>query len=179
LTGGLDSAHLKPGKEIWVRVIDGEVFKNCALDQDAVLYGHVMSASSSKDTSGAELSLLFDHGDCNGHTKQPLRLRLIGVIGPPSDSRHMHGELPTEVSGGVRSVSTAIVGNLVNAYDEDLNPGGAPHTVEPGIVLNMPSLKLEPEKGPACSTRLVSNAHSVTLGVGSQLILAMMVPAGE
>ena len=179
LTGGLDSAHLKPGKEIWVRVVDGEVFKNCALDQDAVLYGRVMSATSSKDANPSELSLLFDRADCNGHNKQPLHLRLIGIIGPPSnDPRHMHDELPTEITGGVRSVTTAM-NNLVNVNDLDLNPGGPPHTVEPGIVLNQPSLKLQPEQGPSCSTKLVSTAHSVTLGVGSQLILAMMVPVNE
>ncbi len=179
LTGGLDSAHLKPGKEIWVRVVDGEVFKNCALDQDAVLYGRVMSATSSKDASPSELSLLFDHADCNGHAKQPLHLRLIGVIGPPTESRHLHNELPTEIAGGARSLDTAVNGNLINANDLDLNPGGAPHTVEPGIVLNVPALKLQPEQGPSCSTKMVSTNRSVTLGTGSQLILAMMVPAGE
>lgn len=178
LTGGLDSAHLKPGKEIWVRVIDGEVYPTCTLDQDAILYGHVMSATSSKNSDGSELSLMFDHGDCNGHAKKPLTMRLIGVVGPPADSRHLHDELPNEVGGGVRSIQMANAG-LVNVYDMDLNPGGSPHTVQPGIVLNEPTLKLQPEQGPGCSTKLVSSGHSVTLGTGSQLILTLMVPSGQ
>jgi hypothetical protein len=64
----------------------------------------------------------------------------------------------------------------VNAYDVDLNPGGAPNTVHPGIVVNMPAVKLAPEAGPECSAKITSTNRSVTLGTGSELILTMLGP---
>jgi len=175
LTGGLDSGRLKPGSKIWVRVLSGLVFPGCTLDQDAILYGHVTSFSSTKDPSASELSLAFDHGDCTGHQNKELPLRLIGLAAPPDDSRHLHDEIPTEVKGGARQIGDAVAG-LVNAYDVDLNPGGAPHTVHPGIVVNMPAVKLEPEAGPACSARISSTNRNVTLGTGTELILTMLRP---
>jgi tetratricopeptide (TPR) repeat protein len=173
LTGGLDSARLKPGSKIAVRVVIGLVFPGCALDQDAILYGHVTSSASTKDPNSSELSLAFDHGDCTGHQNQELPLRLIGLIAPPDKDRHMHDEIPTEVRGGGRSIQTAM-GGLVNDNDTDLNPGGPPKTVHPGIVANMPAVKLEPEAGPSCSARITSTNHSVTMGTGSELILTML-----
>jgi len=59
-TGGFDSAHLKPGKEIWVRVISGYVYPAAHSDLDAILYGHVRPASTLKNSSESELSLVFD-----------------------------------------------------------------------------------------------------------------------
>jgi thioredoxin-like negative regulator of GroEL len=174
-TGGLDSAHLKPGKEIWMRVISGYVYPGCTLDQDAILYARVTAASTLKNSSESELSLVFDHADCTGHAKKPLTLRLIGLVAPPDESRRMHDELPVEVAGGGRSVSTAVQG-LVNVYDLNLNPGGPPKTIHPGIVVNMPEVKLEPEGGPECSAKITSTKNSVTIGTGAELLLSLMVP---
>jgi tetratricopeptide (TPR) repeat protein len=173
-TGGFDSAHLKVGKEIWVRVLSGVVYPGCTLDQDAILYGRVTAATSLKNSSESELSVSFDHGDCDGHAKKPLSLRLIGLVAPPDESRRLHDELPVEVAGGGRSISIAAQG-LVNVYDLNLNPNGPPHTVHPGIVVNMPAVKLEPEGGPECSAKITSTKNSVTLGTGTELILTMMV----
>lgn len=173
-TGGFDSAHLKPGKEIFVRVISGYVFPGCTLDQDAILYGRVTGASTLKNSSDSELSLVFDHADCDGHAKKPITLRLIGLAGPPDQSRRMHDELPTEVAGGGRSMITATAG-LVNAYDLNLNPGGPPKTIQPGIVVNMPTVKLVPEGGPECSAKITSAMNSVTVGTGAELLFAIMV----
>ncbi len=172
VTGELDSAHLKPGKEVWVKVVYGLTYPGCTLDEDAILYGHVIAATSSKNANASELSLIFDHGDCTGHAKKELTLRLIGLVAPPDASRRMHDELPTEIRGGTRSISTATAG-LINAYDLNLNPGGTPHTVHPGIVVNMPTVKLEPEGGPGCSARITSTNRSIQLGAGSELILTM------
>jgi tetratricopeptide (TPR) repeat protein len=176
VTGGLDSAHLKPGKEVYVRVVYGLEYPGCRLDQDAILYGHVTSASA-KGGSEAELGLSFDHGDCDGHAKKELSLRVIGVVAPADQSRHMHEEVPTEVHGGVQSISQAVGGaGLVNGADQDLNPGGPPHTIHPGIVVHMPDAKLDPSGGPGCSARITSSNRSVQLGAGSELILTMIGP---
>jgi hypothetical protein len=86
----------------------------------------------------------------------------------------MHDELPTEVAGGGRSMITATAG-LVNAYDLNLNPGGPPKTIQPGIVVNMPTVKLVPEGGPECSAKITSAMNSVTVGTGAELLFAIMV----
>jgi hypothetical protein len=173
VTGSLDSAHLKPGKEVFVKVLYGLAYPGCTLDEDSILYGHVTAANSSKNPDASELSLVFDHGDCAGKGKKELSLRLIGVLAPAADASHrLHDDLPAEVAGGVRSINDT----FINLSDENLNPGGAPHTIHPGIVVRMPNVKLEPEGGPACSARISGPVHSIQLGTGSELILTLMGP---
>jgi hypothetical protein len=168
---GLDSAHLKLGKEIWFKVARGVSYAGCTLEADAAVYGRIQSVSSSKDPAAAELSLVFDHADCTGHAKQPLKLRLIAVVGPPDQKHRMHSEMPAEVSGRGRDITDAVAGT--NALDMELNPGGPPHTVRPGIVVGVPQLKLEPAAGPECSDKLTSSNSRIQLGPGSELILAL------
>ncbi len=176
VTGLLDSGHLKPGKEVWVKMVNEYDYPGCTLAADSILYGHVTSASSSKNPNASELSLQFDHGDCVGHTKKQLSLRLIGLVAPAAqDSRHMLQELPAEVSGGVQQVSIA-VNSLIDGIDDNLNPGGPPHTIHPGVVVRMPQVKLEPEGGPGCSAKITSTNRSIQLGAGSEILLAFMVP---
>jgi tetratricopeptide (TPR) repeat protein len=49
VTGLLDSAHLKPGKEITVQVVNEWEFPGCNLPSKSLLYGHVTAASSSRN----------------------------------------------------------------------------------------------------------------------------------
>jgi tetratricopeptide (TPR) repeat protein len=171
VTGLLDSLHLKPGKEVFVKVLHGLTYPGCLLTQDAILYGHVTAAASSKNPNSSELGLVFDHADCQGHQKQELPLRLIGLVAPPGESEMLHDALPAEVTGGVRQMSDAITGTA--GRDDKLNPGGPPHTVHPGIVVRMPKVKLEPEGGPGCSARISSSDRTVQLAPGAELILTV------
>jgi hypothetical protein len=57
--------------------------------------------------------------------------------------------------------------------DDNLNPGGPPHTVHPGIVVGLKGIKMTPEAGPLCSTLMTSVGHSVRLDAGSEFILTM------
>jgi tetratricopeptide (TPR) repeat protein len=174
VTGGLDSAHLKPGKEIWVKVVYGQIYPGCTLDAESILYGHVMSMTSTKNPDASELSVQFDHGDCAGHSKKELPLRLIGLVGPPEESKMLHDALPTEVAGGGRQIRDAIASS--SAVDENLNPGGPPHTIHAGIVVRLPEAKLDPQGGPGCSAKITSTKRSVQLGPGAELILTMAGP---
>ena len=174
VSGGLDSAHLKPGKEIWVKVVYGLVYPGCTLDKDSILYGHILSASSTKNPDASELSLVFDHGDCTGKGKTELPLRLIGVVGPPEESDKLHDALPAEVAGAGRQIGDVVAGS--GAVDENLNPGGPPHTIHPGIVVRLPETKLDPQGGPGCSAKITSSKRSIQLGPGSELILGLVVP---
>jgi hypothetical protein len=172
--GGLDSAHLKPGKDIWVKVVYGQVYPGCTLDAESILYGRVMSTTSTKNPDASELSIQFDRGDCAGHSKKELSLRLIGLVGPPEESKMLHDALPTEVAGAGRQMNDAVAGT--GKLDENLNPGGPPHTIHAGIVVRLPEAKLDPQGGPGCSAKITSTKRSVQLGPGSELILTMVGP---
>ena len=167
----MDSSKLKSGKEIWLKVAHGVMYQSCRLDADSVVYAHVLSASGGKGATSSELFLFFDHVDCSGHDKQPFKLHVIAIIGPPDQKRHMHEDMPSQVAGGGRRIDDAMAGT--NALDMDLNPGGPPHTVRPGIVVGVPDLKLEPTAGPECSDKMTSAASKILLGTGSELILAL------
>lgn len=168
---GINSAHMKPGKEIWFKVVHGVAYSGCTLEADSVVYAKIVSSTSSKEAGGSELSLVFDHADCTGHEKQPFPLRLVAVVGPPDQTHRMHDQMPTEVSGRGRNITDTMAGT--NALDLELNPGGPPHTVHPGIVVGVPRLTLEPTGGPECSDKLTSTDGKIQLGPGSEFILAL------
>jgi hypothetical protein len=167
---GIDAAHLKPGKEIWVNSVYSFVYPDCRLETDAAIYAHVTSASASKNPSASELSLQFDRADCNGHSKQPLKLVLMGIVAPPDDSRNLHDAVPTELRGGSRQISDAAAN--MNAYDAQLSAGGPAHTVKPGAVVGLKNVTLDPRGGPTCSSRLTSTSKNIELQSGTILILA-------
>ncbi len=169
--GTLDSAHLKPGKEIWVKTVSGYTFPGCTLNRDSIVYGRVIAASGKKNSAPPELSIAFDHGDCQGQGKKELSLRLIGLLAPPSESEYLHQVMPTEVAGGARQISDTAA--ATDGYDPKLGHGSLPAIVHPGLVVGMPNLKLEPEGGPGCSSRISSPDRNVELQTGVELILMM------
>lgn len=172
VTGTLDSARLKPGKEIFAQVVNGLMYPGCTLDQNAVIYGHVTAVSSTRNPDGAELGLEFDHGDCEKLPKKALSLHLIALLPPPDASLDsLHGAVPTEVAGGARDISVTTASTT--QYDTQLSEGGKPHTVHPGVVVGMPKLKLDPRGGPGCSAMITSSKRNVQLGTGAELILTL------
>jgi hypothetical protein len=164
---GLDSAHLKPGKDVWFKLARPFNYPGCSLDTDSVVYAHVISSSPS------EISLAFDRADCNHRDQQPLKLRVIAIVGPPEQMHHMHEDLPSEVAGGARQIGQAVFGTA--EFDEDLNPGGPPHTIHPGIVVGIKDVKLQPTAGVECSDKISTGGSRLQLASGSELILAMTV----
>jgi tetratricopeptide (TPR) repeat protein len=172
--GTLDSAHLKPGKEIWVSVLQGYALPECTLNQDATLYGHVTAVSSSKNPDEAQLAVVFDHADCVNHPRQPLSLELIGLVGPPGAASGLHEVIPSEVAGGVRSVSDTIA--ATNGYDPSLGVDNLPKTVRPGLIVDIPKLTLDPEGGPGCSSKISSKSRSVELATSARLIFLVPGP---
>lgn len=170
--GWLDSGHLKAGQSITVKVVQDWVAPSCTLTAGANLYGHVLAATSSKSGGASQLAIVFDHGDCSGHPKQELSLRIIGVAGGDAENQAVHNVMPTEVAGGGRSISDAAASMGV-ALDDNMKPGVAPKIVRPGIVAGIPHLKLSLEGGPQCSAMLTSEDRSVHLGSGTEFILTM------
>lgn len=172
IIGWLDSRHIKVGQSISVRVLRDWIAPSCTLTTGATLYGHVLAATASKSSGASELALVFDQGDCSGHPKQELSLRIIGVAGGDTQYQGVHNAMPTQVSGGGRAISDTAA-SMGIAADDNMKPGVAPKTVRPGIVAGIPHLKLIPEGGPQCSAMLTSEEHSVHLGTGTEFILTM------
>jgi hypothetical protein len=172
VTGLLDSAHTKPGREVTVTLVNGWADPECTLAAGAMLYGHVTSASG-KGSGKPELSLVFDHADCDGHEKKPLTLRIIGVVAAPDAYVGLHSVLPSEVAGA-RDISVMAANTAT--FDDNLNPGGPPNTIRPGITAGMPKMKLEPLGGPECSARFTSSEQNVRIGAGAQLLLTRQSP---
>jgi hypothetical protein len=150
VTNPIEAAHLKPGKKLWVNAAVGMIYPGCRLESDAAIYGTVTAASASKNPAASELSIDFNSADCTGHAKQNMKLVLIGVLAPDA---------------------------AASTPDAQLNPGGAPHTVKPGVVLGYKNLKLEPQGGPQCSARMTSTDKNIQLTQGAVLLLA--VPGGQ
>lgn len=170
IVGWLDSAHAKPGQPVTLKVVHEWISEDCRLPEGAMLYGSVLASSSGKN--GGELALAFDHGDCYHQDKRDLSLRLIGVVGPPGERKALHDSMPTEVAGGAREI-TDVKNAMGFQEDENLNPGGPPNTVHPGIVVGLKGVTMTPERGPQCSALMTSVGHSVRLDTGSEFILTM------
>jgi hypothetical protein len=171
VTNMIDAAHLKPGKKIWLNSAIGMVYPGCTLDQDAAIYGTVTSAASSKNPNASELSLEFNSADCTGHSKQPLKLLVVGVMAPPDQLKNSHDAMPTELQGSARQISDTAANT--DGYDAKRNPGSS-HAVHPGVVLGFKNVKLEPQGGPQCSAKLTSTERNIELAPGA--ILLMVVP---
>ncbi len=99
IVGGLDSSRLKDGQAITLRVIRDWISPVCTLTPNAILYGHVLTATSAQHGAPSQLAVVFDHGNCSGHPRQELALRVIGVAGGDSRYEALHNAIPTEVRG--------------------------------------------------------------------------------
>jgi hypothetical protein len=169
--GVLDSGHLKAGKEIWASVVYGLTYPGCTLNAGSAVYGHVIAVLAKDGSNPSELSLVFDHADCDGRGKKEMPLRLIGLVGPSEMSERMHDIVPSGLKGSQRNSPAAVLATVFR--DDQLNPGGAPQTVHVGVVLALPKLKLDYEGGPGCSARITSTDKSVQLEPGTELILVV------
>jgi|HubBroStandDraft_1064217.scaffolds.fasta_scaffold428396_1 hypothetical protein len=98
----MDSSRLKPGDQVFAKVLYSIAYPGCLLHSEAILYGHVTAAASSKNPNSSELGLVFDHADCDDGQKQDLRMRLIGLVAPPDHTVMEHDVLPSEVHNGVQ-----------------------------------------------------------------------------
>lgn len=170
IVGWLDSAHAKAGQPVSLKVTHEWSSQDCRLPEGAMLYGKVLESSAGK--TGGELAVAFEQGDCFSQNKKDLSLRVVGVVGPPGERKALHDAMPTEVAGGARQISDTAA-DLGLQEDENLNPGGPPNTVHPGIVVGLKGIKMVPEAGPQCSALMTSTAHSVRLDTGSEFILTM------
>lgn len=168
VTGLMDAAHLKPGKQFYVKVVNGWQDPECTLDDGALIYGKITEAGRAGNGK-LQLGLKFERADCRGHANKPLGLRLIGVVGP-AEYKGLHDDLPAEVAGGARSIEPVVAAE--NFEDMNLNPGGLPHTIQPGIVVRFPKLKIDLGAAPGCSDRLTTADSILRIGTDVEFLLA-------
>ena len=102
----LDSSHLKPGKEVTIKVVGEYSTAKCTLPAGSLLTGHVTAAGPSKGGGTSELALVFDHGQCEGQPRGEMNLKVLGLVAPPDASQSLHSVLPGEVAGGGRTVES-------------------------------------------------------------------------
>jgi hypothetical protein len=179
VVGLLDTAHLKAGSKVMLKMATSWQNGACELPLDSVLYGHVTEARSTRSPDSSELSLVFDAGECSDRgklEKTALSLRIIGLVGPADQFVGIQSAMPVEVSGGGRDITAASRSIGSAAIPINLNPDGPPDTVKHGIVKGIPGVKLEPEGGPGCSARITGTGRSIHFGDGSQFILAPEAP---
>jgi hypothetical protein len=168
VTGTLDSARLKVGKEIWVNVAADVTYPGCMLNAGTALYAHVMSAATAQGSNPSELSLSFDHADCLGRNKKEMPLRLIALLGPSENVLRVHEELPIMMRGSSRKISVAV--KAEGTGTDKFNLDAPPPTVQLGAVMGIPNVKLEIKGGPGCSSRITSTDRSVQLTREMELI---------
>jgi len=164
-----DSAHLKPGKKIWVNSLFEVEGLECHVEKDAVIYGRVTAASTSRNPAAFGLGLQFDRVDCLGRSAKATKLTLIAIVAPDSSGgESVHDALPGH--GGS-------YGEWPYGWDQKLDPSGPPNFVHPGEVVGFKKMKLDPHGGPACSAMLTATGQRIELGIGTVLVLA--VPDSE
>jgi len=169
--GPMDSARLKVGKEIWVYVDNDVVYPGCKLNAGAAIYAHVTSATTGQGSNASELSLSFDHDDCDSRNKKGMPLRLIALLGPSENVMRIHEEIPLEMRAAKRNINDAVKveGTALDKFSLDRPP----RTLQPGTVMGIPKLKLEVEGGPGCSARISSTDRSVLLTRGMEFIFVV------
>jgi hypothetical protein len=98
-------------------------------------------------------------------------LRLIGLVAPPDQLKRAHEDLPIIMRGGNRKINDAA--KAESFTDNVLNPGGTPNTVQPGVIVGLPRVKLDITGGPGCSARITTPDHNLQLMRDSELILVV------
>jgi hypothetical protein len=173
VAGTLNSGRLKVGKEIWVNVVNNNdvIYPGCTLKEGSILYGHVTAATTGQGSNTSELSLTFDHADCEGQLKKEMPLRLVALLGPSENVIRIHEELPLQMRAAHRNINDAVT--ALNGSADKLNKGDTQRTFQPGDVIGIPGMKLEIEGGPGCSSRISSEKRSVQLDREAELILVV------
>ena len=103
VTGLLDSAHLKPGKEITAQVVAEWQFPGCNLPAKSnSLRPRNRKQFVQKSDASEMAELVFDHGEnvtVAFEKASSISLTVIGIVAPPDQYVGLHSALPSEVAG--------------------------------------------------------------------------------
>ncbi len=145
------SIRAKPGTRFQATVLQPWRSATCYLRIGAAIQGHISQVDRhTKTTRRSDMHLVFDTAQCDGHHSTPLKMTLIGLLGPDTPSPGGESgvgkdpdltDVPNSIGGGLRSVS-----NAVDAHTYALAGRAVPTDWKPGMVFDVPSTTLAMDK---------------------------------
>ena len=179
LIGPLDGSRVHPGSPVLVRVDLDWSAPGCRLVAGSIVQGHVVGmAKRSKGVKDAEVQLVFDAADCDGHPGTPRGFSLVALVGPAggtsqtgqsgvSEGPPLAGAPGLSIAGGLRSVSAASA-----ITTGQVSPTRSlPSRILPGQVVDIRRVALSVGTGVDGATVIVALGHDTRLEAATSLIL--------
>ncbi len=170
LQNWLDAGSIKPGRSFSATALDNWQSPACTIVKDAKVYGHIADVTkASKTDKTSSLTLVFDAADCLKKGKVSLPFMVVEIIGTNADpNQPLFGSMPQEVHGA-KQISQ--VDSRVAQQSADANLPTAPASVDPGVVLRIPNVKLTLATTPDGASKLTGSGENIRLIPGVMLIL--------
>lgn len=179
LIGPLDGTRVHPGSPVLARVDLDWSAPGCQLHAGSIVQGRVVEVTRrSRQVKNAELQLVFDAADCDGHPGVARRFSLVALVGStagaPRTGQSGVNEAPPlaqavglSVAGGIRSADTA---SGINTFS--VQPvRSLPRQVLPGQVVDLRRVNLSVGTGVDGATVVIAVGHDARLEAGTSLIL--------
>ena len=183
LIGPLEGSRIHPGSPVLLRVDLDWSGPGCRLRSGSIVQGRVTQVvKRSKTVKNAEVQLVFDAADCDGHPGTPHGFTLVALVGPAggtsqtgqsgvSEGPPLAGAVGLSISGGVRSASAAAA--ITTAQ---LSPARSlPSQILPGQVVDVRRVNLSVGTGVDGATVIVAVGHDTRLEAATSLILVPRV----
>lgn len=179
LIGPLEGSRIHPGSPVLLRVDLDWSGPGCRLRAGSIVQGHVVEAvKRSKTVKNAEVQLVFDAADCDGHPGMPHGFSLVALVGPAggssqtgqsgvSEAPPLAGAVGLSMGGGIRGAGSAAAINSVG-----LSPTRSlPSQILPGQVVDIRRVNLSVGTGVDGATVIVAVGHDARLEPATSLIL--------
>ena len=171
--GWVDSGQTKPGSIFHVKAASDLITATCLLHKGADIQGHVVDVQKlSKQSKESRLALSIDSAECQTHGNATLKLKIVQVIGPYSESDEPgHAYLPpAEIQGGGRQLDRSV---LSIADNDNTWQSQETITVELGGVRRLKDVTLLPGAGPQGSALLIGKGRNIRLVPKTTLVLRL------
>ncbi len=183
LIGPLEGTRLHPGSPVLLRVDLDWSGPGCRLRSGSIVQGRVVQVvKRSKTVKNAEVQLVFDAADCDGHPGTPHGFTLVALVGPAggtsqtgqsgvSEAPPLAGAVGLAISGGIRSAAAA--SQITTAQVSPTR--SLPSQIVPGQVVDVRRVNLSVGTGVDGATVIVTVGHDTRLEAATSLILVPRV----
>ncbi len=184
LLGPLEGSRVHPGSPVLVRVDLDWSGPGCHLRAGSIVQGHVVQmVKRSKTVKNAEVQLLFDAADCDGHPGTPRGFSLVALVGPAggtsqtgqsgvSEAPPLADAVGLAIAGGIRSAASASAINTVAVQPTR----SLPDRILPGQVVDIRRVNLSVGTGVDGATVIVAIGQDARLEAATSLILVPRLP---
>lgn len=183
LIGPLEGSRLHPGSPVLLRVDLDWSGPGCRLRSGSIVQGRVVQVvKRSKTVKNAEVQLVFDAADCDGHPGTPHGFSLVALVGPAggtsqtgqsgvSEGPPLAGAVGLAIAGGIRNASAAS-----QITTGQVSPTRSlPSQIVPGQVVDIRRINLSVGTGVDGATVIVAVGHDTRLEAATSLILVPRV----